>query len=341
MLSYAQTLGMIASYTRSSLSAEQRDASLSKIPIAVLLPKVLESFAVMVDFAFSSEGVRCLFPMRFETAMGYMMGLPPMVWVAGFFGTVSSLAVMNALTWAVAGLRARCFRSALASLRPPAVVTCRAVFRHWWQQAAPLFTAWSSSGAYVALFFTFLALPVAINQLATVQDCALLKSGGYLRVAPEISCYDEEFQTNIKVPAYGFALLYIAIPALAGWRLIKGDAWGSAALTFLTEGYDTRFPIPRAWECFVLLRKSLLVGLSTGLLPLKDPRAQLTYTMFLCVCASHPLPATYNTHPKPISNTVCAPLWACKYTLRRLCRRSSIWRRPSRWCRSLRSRSRR
>jgi hypothetical protein len=32
------------------------------------------------------------------------------------------------------------------------------------------------------------------------------------------------------------------------------------------QGYQVRAPIPRAWECFVLLRKSFLLGLSTGLL---------------------------------------------------------------------------
>jgi hypothetical protein len=75
--------------------------------------------------------------------------------------------------------------------------------------------------------------------------------------------------------------VYMCIPALGGFVLARGYAWTTEYLTFLTDGYHTHLAIPRAWECFVLLRKSLLVGLSTSLLLLKDTRAQLAYTMFL------------------------------------------------------------
>lgn len=105
MLSYAQTLGALSLYTRSSLTSEQRTSPLSKIPIAVLLPAVLDKFRSVVDFGVSTAGFRCLFGLKYEEGKRNIMWLPLAALFAGYWGTFVGLVGANAFfgRWRRAG----------------------------------------------------------------------------------------------------------------------------------------------------------------------------------------------------------------------------------------------
>jgi hypothetical protein len=285
LLTYAQTLGAIASYTRSFLTTAQRTSDVSNLPSGVLLPAVLDKLTVTLDMGLSATGMRCLFPLTYEEVKVLFMMLPALAALTGLLGGFLGKAALNAALWAWAQLRPPAAAAAVTDvpLAPPhrRAATCDALARKYMKQATKQAPEWLLSGAYVAALLTFLVLPVVISQLAATQACASVTSGGYLREAPEISCSDKGFKERIQGPAFALAWFYMLVPLVGGGLLIKGYAWTNKYLTFLTEGYNVRLAIPRAWECFVLLRKLLLVGLSTSLLLLTDARAQLTYTMFL------------------------------------------------------------
>jgi hypothetical protein len=50
---------------------------------------------------------------------------------------------------------------------------------------------------------------------------------------------------------------------------------------FLYEGYRLDAGAPYGWECVVMVRKALFMGLATGFIGLKDSRTQIVATMFL------------------------------------------------------------
>jgi hypothetical protein len=224
MLSYAQTLGALSLYTRSSLTSEQRTSPLSKIPIAVLLPAVLDKFRLVVDFGVSTAGFRCLFGLKYEEGKRNIMWLPLAALSAGYGGTFVGLVGANAFFWALAARR----RSPASAHRTP-----KTLFQRWYKQVK--LPEWRKTAAYVALLCIFFALPVATTQLVATQACAPREAGGYVREAPEISCFDNEYITRVKGPARVLAWVYILIPLLGGYALMKNYEWTMDSLTFLTD----------------------------------------------------------------------------------------------------------
>lgn len=129
---------------------------------------------------------------------------------------------------------------------------------------------------------------MAVSGLARAQDCAAANVGGYLLDEPKTSCFDPTFMVY-KSAGYVMAWLYIVlliatVLLLRGYFDCRRDCRPSLAkdtsLRFLTEAFKPGFT-ERTWEAMAMVRKSLLLGLSTGLVFFQDGRTQVTAVLML------------------------------------------------------------
>ena len=256
MLSFAQTLGALAVYTRGMLPASQQGAA--TLPLAQLMPWLLDKFSFFTNLGLNTVALSCLLhSIDFFTQQRLVMVLPVL--------PLLLFVLFLAARVVVAGLR----RGANG---PPLQEWAAA------QWAATLQAAEGSAGWWV-VFLSFLALPMSIQALATLQDCAPERAGGYLRSVPAISCRDPDF-VAFQYLALGLGWTYLLLPTALALAMFRGYGF-TRRLTFLLEGYRVEIPEARAWECTVMLRKSVLAGLSTSFMGVSDPRSQLVSSMFL------------------------------------------------------------
>jgi hypothetical protein len=155
---------------------------------------------------------------------------------------------------------------------------------------------------------------MSVSGLARAQDCAAKAVGGYLLDDPRISCYDPAFRTFQN---WGFfvAWLYILViictvlllrgwfdsaPLFKAWSPPLSHVMRTTHLKFLTEAFKEGFT-ERTWEAMAMIRKALLLGLSTGLVGFTDGRTQITAVLLLLSTAVS-LAITYQPYEIDLAN---------------------------------------
>jgi hypothetical protein len=263
-LNFSQSVGAIASYANPLTSGGVESANLIGP-----LPDFLQRFRVFTDFGMSASTLQCAFASDYRSKVVGFMLLP-------FVGVFAAL------------LLAPLLRSLKACVRDS---------DHYAEQIL-----------YYSLVVTMLVIPSSINTVAAAQNCADQGLGWFLFVDPEISCAEPSFQL-LQTFAFYLGYLFLLVPVVVGSVLFfatraqikraraeaqpDGDAPGAqpwllccsadravGSLDFVHGEYRAT-PMARAWEMVTLLRKSMLVGLSTGFLVLTSAPAQLVATMFL------------------------------------------------------------
>ncbi len=304
LITYAQTLGALATYVQASLSPEARSKDVN-VPLVDLLPTLLSNFYTTVDFGLLSfSGLRCLLGLTdyFETKR-VMMFLPLGTLLVGFSAYFLFKCLQELCYYVFKCLQDLCYYVFCCRVRRPEAASSRTACapRRWWGHFIQPSHGpqWAEDGVYWAIVLTFLALPVAINALAATQAHAPRTLGGFVREEPAVSWEDPRFIRELRGPTMVAAFSYMFVPVFVGLFLKAGFKNMERYFKFLLEGYRTEDSsgIPRLWECLVLLRKSIFVGLSTGLLALADPRSQLTYTMLVLAAF-----VALQVHFKPLSS---------------------------------------
>jgi hypothetical protein len=256
MLTFGQTFAALSSFTKSSrLPRDIRDD-------VALVPSFLSTFDVVGDLGFSSIDFKCAFPFAVDgrARLVFFMALPCVLAVA--MGPL-----LLALRWA---------RNA-----------CAARFPSW---VAP--AAWNIP-AFVA-YAELLVLPMCVAAVARSQNCQLPKFGGYQLDDPTLSCYDTLATRGagflppfsvLRDVAWGMGVFYIA--AVAVLALVLGTcAPRVKLLQYVFEAFIKEYRLnatAQMWECLALLRKSLLLGLSTSFVVFRDLRAQLLAATLLLI----------------------------------------------------------
>jgi hypothetical protein len=141
----------------------------------------------------------------------------------------------------------------------------------------------------------FIVVPMSVSGLARAQNCADVTVGGYLLDDPRVSCYSPNFRVYQQA---GKAMAWVYIAVLFGvvqWLRgnldfaccearcggLRPSAWKDSYFLFLTEAFKPEGFTPRTWEAMAMIRKALLLGLSTGLVFFKDGRMQITAVLLL------------------------------------------------------------
>ena len=277
-LTFLQTFGALASFVSANRIRRVFADDLQ------LLPKFLIQLSFFADLGLSAAMFKCAWPLPSNSKVILSMFLPFIV--AGVFCVLG----------AALALWARC-----CSVRTPGE-----------KLAAPPVEAQPSSSLspsllpsspsppspskidliYMLMLVEFIVVPVSVSALARAQDCAAASVGGYLLDEPKTSCYDPAFVVYQRL---GFAVAWVYIGVLLGTVLLlrgccdrRRDCRPSllrhTLLRFLTENYKQGFT-ERTWEAMAMIRKSLLLGLSTGLVGFTDGRTQMTAVLMLLSAA--------------------------------------------------------
>lgn len=279
---YAQTLGALSSYAEpSKLKAQPQFGDPN------LIPSVLRNVKVFQDFGMSLHSMQCT--------------------LAAMSGSSSSEVIYY---WK---LYAYMVAPIIAVIGVPmlfGIYTGLTQLSCWPGQKQKVSDLIKTASFYTSLA-VFAALPPSISQLARAQNCADIKDGMYLVDDPEISCADPKF-IAVKQLALVIGYAYILVPVLIAsllypvtsiWCCFKNHdrrkakkeynaiahkrlKWTRERFRFLWDGYlEHSGGVPYMWECLVLLRKALFMGLSTGFLFLTDSRTQIMMTIIL-LCLS-------------------------------------------------------
>lgn len=255
LLTFGQTLAALSSFTRSS-----------RLPRAIrgdvqLLPNFLSTFDVVGDLGFSSLNFKCALPVAVDgrSKLVLFAALPLII---PFFG--GTLLLM--LKWA----GAKCMSGEQQRRR-----TCAT------------YCAKLNVSAWVA-YAELLVLPICIGAIARSQNCQEPHFGGYQLDDPTLSCFDFTAVGASGVPfeivkgvAWHIGYFYLAFTAFlslfvlgpCGGAFHKVQLVESVFSVFLREYRKTY--LAHAWEGLALLRKSLLLGLSTSFVYFSDLRAQM------------------------------------------------------------------
>jgi hypothetical protein len=253
---FAQTLAALASYTEPArLEVSEDDVG--------LVPNVLQSWKVFADFGMSLKAVQCSVGVDFASKLIAYIVAP----LLALFG----VPLMFSLFFAVTQLP-------------------------FWPSSLGKPTRKSAieDASFYTSLAVFAALPPSIAALARAQNCAPTSRGFFLMDNPEVSCADPEFISLQRI-AFVFGIIYLLIPLVIASLLLpvtilypclrkKEDRdWTRERFKFLWDGYvdDSPSGVPFIWECLVLMRKGLFMGISTGFVFFTDSRTQLLTTMLL------------------------------------------------------------
>jgi hypothetical protein len=255
MLTFGQTLAALSSFTRSS-----------RLPRAIrgdvqLLPNFLSTFDVVGDLGFSSLNFKCAFPVAVDGRSKLVLFAALPLIIIFFGGTLLLMLKWAAAKWASGGQqRRRTCATYCAKLNVSACV------------------------AYAEL----LVLPMCIGAIARSRNCQEPHFGGYQLDDPTLSCFDFSAVGASGVPfeiikgvAWHIGVFYLAFTAFLSLFVLGpcGGAFNKVQLiesvfsVFLREYRKTY--LAHAWEGLALLRKSLLLGLSTSFVYFSDLRAQM------------------------------------------------------------------
>ena len=282
-LNFAQTLGAIANYAKPLKAA-------GGVAGSGALPDVLTSFSSFNDIGFSYSAVKCAFVLDYRTRLVAFMVAP--------FATLGvpylTLALASAAQrrWPetvkfkaeTALAEASLFAMSLTFLVLPASINTLAVAQN---------CATMEAGAYLLVNpeescknKEYMRYMLAAQVLGYIFLFVPVLVGVAIVVAVRIK------RTADAAAAEAKAVDAAALPAEQLPRRARTDAPPSAfatataefvlsTFTFLIQEYRETNALARAWETLVLVRKSMLVGLSTGFLFLKKSSSQLVATMFL------------------------------------------------------------
>lgn len=261
VVTYSQTLAALAAFAKPLVLRVVLETD------PQLVPTWLQGMQVATDFGLGLHAVKCSLKTDFFAKSYTMIMLP--------------IGAVILLPLAVIGYAS--LRRAVPRDLPLPYISRKAV---------------SSTASYIATAAVFFALPMAITAAARLQSCSALDAGFFLIEEPSVSCASPAY-TVLARTAKGLGYLYLVVPIFAAGLLLARNRVAMRTLRFLTAAYrlDTAERWPPAWECVVLLRKALFVGIASSFLVLRNRYSQLAATTVLLALAllAHALVRPYES----------------------------------------------
>ena len=256
LVTFCQTCGALSLFT-SRLRGRPPDTR-----DGLIIPTLLKQLQVFLDMGLSLSEFSCAASFSFPEKLLFTIAVPvicvalvpPAVWVA-----------RHALNAARSLLHTCCSR--VLGLSPLVNVPA----------------ALTADPSMVSLTLLFFVLPAVISSLALSQDCASAAEGGFLYADPSVSCEAPDTKAlTSQARLWAYALTFATPSAIFLWCSNSLPHW--EIFNPLTRGYHSQTYVGKYWECFTLVRKTMVLGLATGMLWFKDPRSQvIASTFFLAI----------------------------------------------------------